>query len=152
VETNGKILVGKIVAPQGLQGHVRVHAFTERPDDLKTLKIENINLKFIRGVGRDMAVCKIDGANDRNAAEALRGTELFVSRDSLPDLPAGQYYQADLIGMAAEQNGEQIGRVAAMHNFGAGDIIELDTGGMASFAGAEIDFEKRKIILKRQSA
>ncbi len=62
---NSKILVGKIVAPQGLRGEVRVQTFTSDPSDIKTLKIENIDLQFIRSVGTDVAICKIYGINDK---------------------------------------------------------------------------------------
>lgn len=144
---NSKILVGKIVAPQGLRGEVRVQTFTSDPSDIKTLKIENIELQFIRSVGTDVAICKIYGINDRNEAEKLRGTELFINRQSLPKLPQGEYYQTDLIGMKLIVSGTDSGRVVAVHNFGAGDILELESGEMVSFLGAEVDIEKGIINL-----
>lgn len=144
---NSKILVGKIVAPQGLRGEVRVQTFTSDPSDIKTLKIENIDLQFIRSVGTDVAICKIYGINDRNEAEKLRGTELFINRQSLPKLPQGEYYQTDLIGMKLIVSGTDSGRVVAVHNFGAGDILELESGEMVSFLGAEVDIEKGIINL-----
>ena len=144
---NSKILVGKIVAPQGLRGEVRVQTFTSDPSDIKTLKIENIDLQFIRSVGTDVAICKIYGINDRNEAEKLRGTELFINRQSLPKLPQGEYYQTDLIGMKLIVSGTDSGRVVAVHNFGAGDILELESGEMVSFLGDEVDIEKGIINL-----
>ncbi|HOY47302.1 MAG TPA: ribosome maturation factor RimM [Alphaproteobacteria bacterium] len=139
---NLKILVGKIVAPQGLRGEVRVQTFTSDPSDLKNLKIENMNLQFIRSVGTDVAICKIYGINDRNDAEKLRGTELFIDRQSLPELPQGEYYQTDLIGMTVMVSGKEIGKVSSIQNFGAGDILELESGEMISFIGADVNLKK----------
>lgn len=144
-----KILVGKIVAAQGLRGEVRVQTFTESPEDLKNLKIEDIKLKLIRVSGNDIAICKVEGVDDRTSAEKIRGTELFINRDSLPALKSGEYYQTDLIGMDVfEKNGNSIGRVDSIQNFGAGDILELDNGEMVSFHGANVDVENKKIYLK----
>lgn len=142
-----KILVGKIVAPQGIRGEVRVHTFTTAPEDLKTLKILDLPIKFIRAVGRDIAICRIDGVNDRNAAESLRGIELFVARDTLPDVAPGEYYQADLIGFSVIRAGHKIGILDCFQNFGAGDIMELDNGDMISFVGASVDMDARCITV-----
>lgn len=144
---NKKILIGKIVAPQGIRGEVRVHTYTAAPDDLRNLKILDLPIKFVRTAGRDIAICRIDGVADRNAAENLRGTELFISRDALPDAGENEYYQADLIGFDVVRGGMVLGRVACFQNFGAGDIIELDNGDMVSFIGADVDFNTRTISL-----
>lgn len=143
-----KILVGKIVAPQGIRGEVRVHTFTTTPADFKALRILNVPLRFVRAAGADIAICRVDGVNDRNAAEALRGTELFISRDALPDLDNGEYYQADLIGFEVVRDGAKIGTVACFQNFGAGDIIELENGDMVSFKGAVVDMKTKSIVVK----
>ncbi|MDE5615725.1 MAG: ribosome maturation factor RimM [Alphaproteobacteria bacterium] len=145
---SNKILVGKIVAPQGIRGEVRVHTYTAGADDFRTLQVLGLPLKFVRTAGRDIAICRVDGVADRNAAEALRGTELFISRDALPATGANEYYQADLIGFDVFQNNEKIGRVACFQNFGAGDIIELEDGEMLSFIGANVDTENRRITVK----
>lgn len=143
-----KILVGKIVAPQGLRGEVRVQTFTDTPDDLKSLDVLDIKLTFVRSAGRDVAICQIDGVHDRNGAEALRGTELYVDRASLPDLSDDEFYQADLIGMDVVQDDNKVGRVVTIHNFGAGDILEVESGDLFSFVGANVDTENKTIYLK----
>ena len=143
-----KILVGKIVAAQGIRGEVRVHAYTASPDDFKTLKILDLPIKFVRAAGRDVAICRVDGVSDRTAAETLRGTELFISRDTLPATHENEYYQADLIGFDVLRDGENIGRVACFQNFGAGDIIELENGDMVSFGGADVDMDARVIYVR----
>jgi 16S rRNA processing protein RimM len=145
-ETN-KILVGKIVAPQGLRGEVRVQTYTAHPTDFRDL---NTGVKFIRAIpNSDVIIARVDGINDRNAAETLRGRELYIDRAALPALGPDEYYQTDLIGLAiinqSPATSHQPPKVIAIHNFGAGDILELDNGEMVSFANAVVDL-KNKII------
>ncbi|MBE6458051.1 MAG: 16S rRNA processing protein RimM [Alphaproteobacteria bacterium] len=154
-DNSKKILVGKIVAPQGIRGEVRVQTFTQSPQDMKTLQIVSDKFadgafRFIRTIpSSNVIIAKIDKIDDRNAAEALRGTELFVVRDTLPQLSADdEYYQADLIGFNVVRDGSTIGTVACFQNFGAGDIIELDNGQMVSFVGATVDAENRIIVTR----
>lgn len=151
MNTDKRILVGKIVAPQGIRGEVRVQTFTATPGDFKTLAVFGKNIDaaafhFVRGVpNANVIIARIDGVNDRNTAETLRGTELFVMRDSLPAAREDEYYQADLVGMMVVRDGETLGRVACFQNFGAGDIMELENGDMVSFRGATVDFENNVI-------
>lgn len=145
------ILVGKIVAPQGIRGEVRVQTFTDTPVDLKKLKIKSMrfnddDFKFVRTVpNSNVIIAKISGIDDRNAAETLRGTELFIERSTLPDLKENEFYQADLIGFDVVRNGTKIGVVDCFQNYGAGDIIELDNGDMVSFIGAEVDMQNKTV-------
>ncbi|MDR1338156.1 MAG: ribosome maturation factor RimM [Rickettsiales bacterium] len=149
-----KILVGKIVAAHGLRGQVRVQTYAENPLDFQKFQVQSPRfpdggLAFVRHVpNSDVIVAKIDGVDDRIAAEALRGTELFIERESLPRLPVGEYYQTDLIGMQVNLFGKMVGAVAAVHNFGAGDILESDSGEMLSFGGADVDMENKIIYIK----
>ena len=146
-----RILVGKIVAPQGIRGEVRVQTFTATPADFKSLAVFGNNIvadafHFVRIVpNSNVIVARIDGIADRNAAEELRGTELFINRDDLPSLASGEYYQADLIGMTVVRDGVKIGSVAGFQNFGAGDIIEMDNGDMVAFRGASVDMNTKTI-------
>lgn len=150
-----KILVGKIVAPQGIRGEVRVQTYTASPMDMQKLKVQSAKFKddafhFVRRLNptSDVIIARIDGYADRTAVEVLRGTELFISRDELPAPGDGEYYQADLIGFDVLRNGEKIGVVAGFQNFGAGDIIELDNGEMLSFRGAYVDMAGRCVNVK----
>jgi 16S rRNA processing protein RimM len=149
-----KILIGKIVAPQGIRGEVRIQTFTTTPLDFKDLsvfgdKIETKAFHFVRPVpNSNVIIARIDGINDRNSAETLRGTELFVERDTLPNTKDGEYYQTDLIGFDVIRDGKKIGIVDGFQNFGAGDIIELDDGEMISFIGAKTDMKNKKITVK----
>ena len=148
---NKKILVGKIVAPQGIRGEVRVQTFTEKPSDFQNLavfgdKIPVGELHFVRVVpNSNVIIAQIDGYNDRNSAETLRGTELFINRDDLPATKNGEYYQADLIGMTVIRDGTELGRVVCFQNFGAGDIMELENGDMVAFRGAIVDMNTKTI-------
>ncbi len=149
-----KILIGKIVAPQGIRGEVRVQSFAENTSDFKTLavfsdKFSADDFKFVRVVpNANVVIAKIRGIDDRNMAETLRGTELFVERDALPDLSDDEFYQADLIGFDVIRDEKKIGVVSCFQNYGAGDIIELDNGDMVSFVGATVDFDTKKIVVK----
>lgn len=154
MENKEKILVGKIVAPQGIRGEVRVQTYTQTPTDLKTLKLYSDKLSdnsfhFVRQLNPQSTViiAKIDGVNDRNAAELLRGVELFINRSDLPDLKDGEYYQADLIGMRVIRDGIELGVVDNIQNYGGGDILELDNGDLVSFTGAQVDTEQKLIKL-----
>ena len=147
-----KILVGKIVAPQGVRGEVRVQTYTQTPTDLKTLKLYSDKLSdnsfhFVRQLNPQSTViiAKIDGVNDRNAAELLRGVELFINRSDLPELKDGEYYQADLIGMRVIRGGIELGVVDNIQNYGGGDILELDNGDLVSFTGATVDLDNKVI-------
>lgn len=149
-----KILIGKIVAPQGIRGEVRVQSFADKPTDFKTLSVvsnrfSSADFCFVRAVpNSNVVIAKIRGVDDRNAAETLRGTELFVERSALPDLQSEDvFYQADLIGFDVVRDNKNIGSVAGFQNFGAGDIIELGDGNMVSFVGATVDMDNKIVYV-----
>lgn len=153
--SENKILVGKIVAPQGIRGEVRVQTYTAAPDDFKNLavfgnRIKPGDLRFVRLLNptSSVIVARIAGIDDRTAAETLRGVELFINRADLPAPADGEYYQMDLIGMTVVRDGEKIGAIAGFQNFGAGDIIELDNGDFVSFAGAVVDMNTKTVLVK----
>ena len=145
-----KILVGKIVAPQGIRGECRIQTYSANPTDFKkfhiiSTKFNSDQFHFLRVLKSNLIIAKIDGFNDRNAIETLRGTELFISRSELPQLKDNEFYQSDLIGFAVVRDNQKIGTVDGFQNFGAGDIIELDNGDMVSFIGANVDLETKTI-------
>ncbi len=148
-----KILVGKIVAPQGIRGEFRVQSFAQSPNDFQKFhivcdKCDASEFHFVRVLKPNLIIAKIDGINDRNSVESLRGTGLFVLRDDLPELNSDEYYQADLIGFDVVRDGKKIGVVDGFQNFGAGDIVELDNGEMVSFVGADVDMKNKVLIVK----
>ena len=110
------------------------------------MRFNDGDFKFVRTVpNSNVIIAKISGIDDRNAAETLRGTELFIERSALPDLKENEFYQADLIGFDVVRNGTKIGVIDCFQNYGAGDIIELDNGDMVSFIGAEVDMQNKTV-------
>ncbi|MEO5937588.1 MAG: ribosome maturation factor RimM [Sphingomonas sp.] len=120
------MVVAAVIGAHGVAGEVRLKVFA---DDLKPFKSFNegaLTLKSLRPTPQG-AIARFAEITDRNAAEALRGTELTVSRSVLPQLAEGEYYHADLIGLPAVSDaGEALGRVVLVENFGAGDVIEIE--------------------------
>ena len=116
----------------GLKGEVKVKTFTEEPAGLArygTLHAEDgrsFEIAALRSAKSGEAVIAFKGIGNRTAAEALKGVQLFVPRAALPEAAADEFYHTDLIGLAAyDSGGGLVGKVAAIHNFGAGDVIEL---------------------------
>jgi len=130
-----RICVAQIGAAHGLRGEVRLRSFTEDPmavtsygpleseDGARRFEIEALR------PSKDHFVARLKGVGDRDAAEKLRNTDLFISRDKLPKIDEEDtYYHADLVGMSAiTPEGVPLGNVTAIHNFGAGDLIEIAT-------------------------
>ena len=128
-----KLLLGEVVAAHGIKGLVKVRTFTEVPEDILAYgplynqlgRAVPISIHSLTKGGLLMA---LPGIVNRNDAEALKGTQLFIKRDKLPNLcgTLGEYYYADLIGMSVIlPEGQLFGEVKAMHDFGAGDLIEI---------------------------
>jgi 16S rRNA processing protein RimM len=128
-----RVCVAQIGAAHGVRGEVRLRSFTEDPMAVTTygpLESEDGKQRFtieaLRPV-KDHFVARLAGVGDRTTAEKLTNTRLYVSRDRLP--PVGDdetFYHADLIGLAAvTPDGTSLGTVTAIHNFGAGDVIEI---------------------------
>jgi 16S rRNA processing protein RimM len=131
-----RVLVGELGRAHGVRGEVRLKSFTVDPraiaaygpfttDAGGTLAI--VGVRPAPGGGPDMLIARIEGVDDRNAAEALNGVCLHVPRARLPDIAAAdEFYQADLVGLRVEDaNGRVIGVVMAVQDFGAGDLLEI---------------------------
>ena len=127
-----QICVARIGAAHGVRGAVKLWTFTEDPfavtryGPLATKdgarQFELVQAREAKG----HLVATFKGVTTRNEAERLNGVELYVARDKLPATDEDEYYHADLIGLAAITTiGEPLGKVIAIHNFGAGDIIEI---------------------------
>jgi len=126
------ICVARIGAPHGVRGAVKLWTFTEDPlavrhygplvtkDGARQFEVTHVR------EAKGHLVATLKGVATREEAERLNGVELYVARERLPDTSADEYYHADLIGLAAvNAAGEPLGRVIAIHNFGAGDIVEV---------------------------
>lgn len=139
------ICLGAIFGSAGVKGAVRLKVFTE---DIRSISdygpVTVVGREFPQGKRFEIEIlhnvkggvaAKLKGVNDRNMADALKGSELYIERDALPEIEVdGDFYFEDLIGLTAkDQNGEFFGKVDGVFNFGAGDIIEVN-----------LEFEKGK--------
>ena len=155
-----KIKIGKIVNTVGLKGEVKVYNYSDSIEIYETIEsiyvedrltvIENVRAQ------KNMVILKLEGADDRNAAEALRGKELYITEDDLPELPEGQYYVRDLIGMSVtEEDGNLLGHVTDVLQNTAQDICEVESENgkkllipkVDQFV-LDIDAEKREITVR----
>jgi 16S rRNA processing protein RimM len=120
------VTLAVIIGAHGVTGEVRLKVFGEDLEAYKTFNAGTLTLKSLRP-GSNGAIARFAEIADRNAAEAMRGTELTVPRSSLPPLGEGEYYHVDLIGLpAVSTGGEALGLVVAIDDFGAGDVIEIE--------------------------
>ena len=158
-ERENLVRVGVITTAHGVRGLVKVKSFTRNAVDFATfgsLCDASAKRSFkvaIVGKNKDLFLVQIDGVTDRNAAEALRGTELFVPRSKLPETVENEFYYADLVGMTAKSpEGSVLGKVAAVYNFGAGDMLEIE--GVEDFISfcqqnvPEVDLKNREMIVR----
>lgn len=137
--TDSLILVAEVVGVHGVRGAVKLRSFTADPaavagyGPLSDHTGRGDWRLRILGEARGTLVVAVAGIEDRNAAAALKGLRLFVPRARLPVPDDDEFYLADLIGLeAATADGVPYGRVVAVHNFGAGDLLEIDRSGSAA--------------------
>jgi 16S rRNA processing protein RimM len=157
-----RICVAQIGGAHGLRGEVKLKSFTADPmavSDYGPLTTEDGSATFeIEAVrpAKGHLIARFRGIADRDAAERLANVRLFVPRERLPPLAADEFYHADLIGLSAvTADGTEIGTVVAVHDFGAGDIVELlPLGGgttiMVPFTPAfvpSVDIANRRIVV-----
>lgn len=133
-----RICLGQIGAPHGVRGEVRLHSFTADPTAIASygpLETEDGRVFEIESLrpAKHALVARLSGIADRDAAERLTKTKLYVPRERLPEpTDADEFYHADLVGLrAVDCTGKDCGTVVAVHNFGAGDLIELRRLGTA---------------------
>ena len=131
-EPEKRVCVGLVTGPHGVRGAVRVKSFTAVPEDIARygpLADESGSRRFaltLIGAAKGVLIARLMGIADRDQAEGLRGLRLYLPRAALPPPAAEEYYHADLVGLAAAlPDGTVIGRVRAIHDFGAGDVIEI---------------------------
>ena len=157
--TNGggrKIALAAVARAHGVKGELRLKLFSDsaeslsRHDKLYVGGVER-RLLSIRDSGK-AAIARFEGISDRSAAEALRGSLVELDRSALPPLEEGEYYHADLVGLLAEDgDGNRVGTVVSVENYGAGDLLEIELeGGKSSlipFKPGIADLSSGKIVL-----
>ena len=138
---SGRLLcVGVITGAHGIRGEVKIKAFTETPEaiagygPLQTKSGDRFFEIIRHRIQKGQVIAVLKDVKDRNGAEALKGTELYLDRQVLPELEdEEEFYHADLIGLEARlEDGTVFGQVAALQDFGAGDVIEIRPAGGGS--------------------
>lgn len=157
-----QILIGKILTAHGVRGFVKLRCFLEDPHDIEDYspivdaKGRTYKITLKNPVKGDWVAC-LEGVTDRNVAETLRGVELYIDRDLLPDMEDGEIYIEDLVGLKCiNSTGEELGEVIDFQNFGAGDLIEIrpKDGGKSYYLPmvepyvGEFDLEKGTILIE----
>lgn len=156
-----QVCVGMITAAHGVRGLVKVKSYTQQARDFANFETlydvsgkQSFRLSVV-GESKGACLVQIDGVSDRNAAENLRGTKLYVPREELPETAENEYYHADLIGMDVKTlSGKTVGKIKAVFNFGAGDVLEIEKTDCAdteylSFSKTnvpEVDLNNRFIV------
>lgn len=134
--SDDRVCVGAIVGAFGVRGEVRLKSFCAEPEAIAAyapLYTEDGARRFdvsLRGTIPNGLSARLSGVDTREAAEALRGTRLYADRAKLPSLPDDEFYHADLIGLEVlDTGGTSLGRVSAVLNHGAGDLLEIQRRG-----------------------
>lgn len=136
--SNPRLCLGTITGGQGVRGEVRIRTFTEVPEDIAAYGVlkdktgaRSFEITAVRRHKDTVVVARLTGVKNREEAEALKGVELFVDRDRLPDQDeADIWYHSDLVGLkGVNQEGTVLGEVVGVQNFGAGDLLEVRLAG-----------------------
>jgi 16S rRNA processing protein RimM len=128
---DARICVGAVIGPHGVRGQVRIKSFTGEPAAIGGYgPVEDeAGRRFalsVVGQSKGAVIARLDGIADRDAAEGLKGVRLYVPRDRLPKTEEDEFLYADLVGLRAEaEDGRPLGRVRAVHDFGAGEMLDV---------------------------
>lgn len=130
---DGRICVGVVTGVHGLKGLVRIKPFTDTPESVAAygaVETEDgsrrLELEVANRAGKGQIAVRIAGITDRDAAETLKGQRLYVPRARLPAPEPDEFYYADLVGLAAQRaTGESVGKIRAVYDFGAGEVLEI---------------------------
>ncbi|PZO87770.1 MAG: 16S rRNA processing protein RimM [Micavibrio aeruginosavorus] len=157
-----RIQIGEIATAHGIKGFVKLRSFVD--DDslfedgtVFTSETGAKTLSFkIRGAVKKDLLAEVTGVSDRNGAEALRGTKLYIDRDALPETDDGEYYIEDLKGLTVvDRQGNDIGTILSVENFGASDLLDIKPQSGQSFyipftdeTVLEVDFDAGKVTVE----
>jgi 16S rRNA processing protein RimM len=137
VVSNNLILLGRITDAHGIRGAVKLKSFTTDPKSiatygpLQTADGREIEIARIKAVP-DGFIADLKNIKDRNQAETFKGQDLLIARSNLPSTDENEVYLVDLIGQGAMHHGAKIGTIIGIENFGAGDLLDIDTGAKES--------------------
>jgi 16S rRNA processing protein RimM len=150
-----RIALAAVAGAHGIKGEVRLKLFSDSVESLsryKKLYVGGAELRLLAVRDGKTAVARFDGVSDRGAAEALRGSLVEVDRAAMPPLEDGEYYYVDLIGLpAVDRDGKAVGAVVAVEDFGAGDLLEIETRdgkrSLIPFKPGIADLEDGRVVL-----
>ena len=157
-----RICLGVVVGAHGVRGLVRVKPYTAEPEAVAAygpVETKDGKRRFaiaVTGHAKGTVICRLEGVPDRDGAEALRGTELYVDRERLPQSDDEGWYHADLVGLqAVGTDGRAYGRVVGVENFGAGDLLEIErpeggATGLLPFTGdnvPSVEIEAGRVVI-----
>ena len=153
-----RIALAAVAGAHGIRGELRLKLFSDSIESLsrhEKLCVGGVERRLLAIRDAKNPVARFEGIDDRSAAEALRGSLIEIDRSALPPLGEGEYYHADLIGMpAVDRQGEPVGTVAAVENFGAGDLLEIEAESgkrsLIPFTAGIADLEGDRIVLDRE--
>jgi 16S rRNA processing protein RimM len=162
-----RVLLGHIVCAHGVRGEVLIKSYTSAPEDIASygpLTDETsdraLAITLVRVTAKGV-VARLDNVTDRTAADMLKGLRLYVERDQLPETGSSEFYHADLIGLTAvSPEGATIGRLVALQNYGAGDLLEIQLESsretkLVPFTSAfvpEVDVASGRVVIAMPSA
>lgn len=161
-KTDARVCVASFSSAHGVSGAIRLKSFTENPDDVAGFDVlenedatKHYEFDVVSHTGKGELIVKVDGVQTREAAEALKGERLYVSRTELPEAGDEEFYHADLIGLTVKTtSGKTLGTVRAVFDFGAGDMLEIlpKEGAliMVPFTKAVVpivDIEKGRVVI-----
>ena len=150
-----RIALAAVAGAHGVKGEVRLKLFSDSLESLsaqKELCVGGVKQRLLSVRDGKMPVARFEGIADRSAAEALRGSLIEIDRSALPPLEEGEYYHSDLIGLTAvDGDGKTVGTVVAVENYGAGDLLEIETAegtrSLVPFKAGIADFEEGRIVI-----
>jgi 16S rRNA processing protein RimM len=158
------ILMGAFGAPQGVRGEIRVKSLTKEPSAIGGYgpltdkgRARAFAFETLRPLKDNMLIARVAGVSSREAAEALKGVEIFARRDQLPPPSEDEFYYDDLVGLeAVDAAGERLGRVVSLMNYGAGEVLEIAPaqGGetlllpFTKRVAPRIDFDAGRIVIE----
>jgi 16S rRNA processing protein RimM len=151
-----RIALAAVAGAHGVKGEVRLKLFSDSVESLsrhERLYVGGVERRMlsVRDAGK-AAVARLEGVDDRGAAEALRGSLIEIDRSALPPLEQGEYYHVDVIGLpCVDRDGRAIGTVVAVENYGAGDLLEIECAdgkrSLIPFRPGIADLEDKRIVL-----
>jgi 16S rRNA processing protein RimM len=150
-----KIALAAVAGAHGVKGELRLKLFSDSVESLsrhQKLFVGGVERRLLSIRDAKTPVARFEGIGDRSGAEALRGTLVEIERSALPPLEEGEYYHADLIGLPAfDREGNAVGIVAAVENYGAGDLLEIEGAdgkrSLIPFRSGIADLEDERIVL-----